>query len=82
MTDYVISRLLGAVNVIELHLVQWMGQSHTRLQLKFHISFVDVRMYFLPSSHVIFTSYHTLIYTNGETSQNWMVIFGIVEVKR
>ena len=29
-------------------------------------------MDFLPTFHLIFISYHTLIYTNDETSQNWM----------
>ena len=28
----------------------------------------DFRKYFLPSFHAIFTSYHTLIYKNDETS--------------
>ena len=70
MTDYVISYLLAAVNIIELHWTQLLGQSHIRLQLNFLISFVDVRMYFLSSFHLIINSYHTLTYTDDETSQN------------
>ena len=30
----------------------------------------DVRMYLLPSFYAIFTLYHTLIFTNDETSEN------------
>ena len=39
-------------------------------------------MYFLPSFHAIFTSYLTLICTDDETSQNWMVTFGIAEIRQ
>ena len=57
MAYYVISLLLGAVNIIKLHLVPEAVNAY-------------VRMYFLPSFRVIFTSYHTLIYKNDETRQN------------
>ena len=43
---------------------------------------VDVTMYLLPSFHSIFTSHHALIYTNHETSHNWMVTFSIAEIQR
>ena len=70
MTDDVISYLLAEVNASTLYWIQYLGQSHSRSQAEIYISFVDVRMYFLPIFHLIFISYHALIYRIDETGQN------------